>query len=378
MISSTRSRLRCPKRNRKGAPCEGSLELEPFVARPLTGLPASVTEVTSGELACTRCSTRYPILSGVALLVTDVESYLYAHAKGVSRIVRDADIPKAYRHAYQEGKAQLREEHIEEDLEASRVTALYVMNHYLSTAGSAAWWKPDTGPGDALLDSLIREHWDRGPLNRIGEWIARMASPSAAVIELGCGVGGLYPRIRNQVGTYLGVDSSFASIALARHLALGMHYPEPVRVPSDLLQGTIARDVRLPTPAAPNGRADFIVGDAEGAPAEAEAWDFAVALNLIDMLEDPARLPRLQATLLRQGGRAVQSCPYIWHAHAAKRLRRLVPDETRDSARAVLALYRKEGLAAEESVEHLPWLFFKHLRQLEIYSVHLFSARRGG
>jgi hypothetical protein len=39
-------------------------------------------------------------------------------------------------------------------------------------------------------------------------------------------------------------------------------------------------------------------------------------------------------------------------------------------------LYRKSGFKIEDSEKHIPWLFFKHLRQIEIYSVHAFVAKK--
>jgi hypothetical protein len=79
---------------------------------------------------------------------------------------------------------------------------------------------------------------------------------------------------------------------------------------------------------------------------------------------------------LKKGGIAIQSCPYIWHEQVARELRERLPDSIRDSSQAVSWLYQEAGLAITEQVEHLPWLFFKHLRQLEIYSVHLLMARK--
>jgi hypothetical protein len=39
-------------------------------------------------------------------------------------------------------------------------------------------------------------------------------------------------------------------------------------------------------------------------------------------------------------------------------------------------LYEKSGLQIFKKLDHLPWLFLKHFRQIELYSVHLFAARK--
>lgn len=374
MLSSTVDRLRCPA-------CGESLVLQPN--QSLRG-EGSVVEVRSGNLRCSECSQQYPILAGVAILIEDVASYLVHHVKGISRLVPDSDIPKAFRRDYLQAKSEIESEHIEEDLEAERVTALYLMNHYLSVENPPAempaeWWRPGAGESSPFLENLIRQYWDQGPLAKMAEWLAARAKTQKmeSVIELGCGVGGLAHRVSPFVQTYLGVDSSFASIALARHLSLGLPYDRPIRIPADLLSGSVSRDVRIPAPPALRAGVDFIVGDIESLPLSPESYDAAVALNAIDMMDDPSRLPELQAQLVVSGGVVAQSCPYVWSEGVATRLRETIPRGVKDSAGAVEWLYQEAGLKIRERIAHLPWLFYKHARQLEIYSVHLFLADKG-
>jgi SAM-dependent methyltransferase len=164
---------------------------------------------------------------------------------------------------------------------------------------------------------------------------------------------------------------------LARHVALGAPYHGKLGIPEDLLTGPVSRGIELPIAEPFDGQGDFVVGELEGAPLPMEAWDLSLVLNAIDMIDDPGSLPRLQHALLRPGGCAIQSGPYIWHEFVARRLRAQVPAELRnDSARAVEWLYEQAGLSITERVDHVPWLFFKHVRQLEIYSVHLLRAHK--
>ncbi|MCM2323781.1 MAG: hypothetical protein NDJ90_11030 [Oligoflexia bacterium] len=374
MLTSTLASLSCPR-------CTGP-RLELRARETLPAGPAE--EIRSGELGCPSCGAAFPILAGIAVLVEDVGQYLQEHVKGIAQIVPDEEIPEGFLEEYLEAKVELATEHIEEDLEAERVNALYLMNHYLH-AGTpetgAPWWQPRGGGGDPLIDALVRRHWDQGPFARIGDWAQTLAGrrPGLSVIELGCGVGGLEAVLRPHVASYLGVDSSFASVALARHLALGFPYPSALRIPEDLLAGSVSRELRLPSPPPCDGRADFVVGDLAAPPLRTGLWDLTIALNAIDMLDEPASLPALQWRLLKSEGIAVQSCPYIWHPHVAAELRARLPEGIRDSARAVEWLYTEVGFRLGEKVEHLPWLFFKHVRQLELYSVHLFmSHKRSG
>jgi SAM-dependent methyltransferase/uncharacterized protein YbaR (Trm112 family) len=350
MRAETLTLLQCPA-------CRGELACE---ARG---------EVASGEVSCTKCRGRYPILAGVLVLVEDVVGYLAAHAKGVSRHVGVDEIPKPYRSAFSAALKELESEHIEEDLEAERVTALYVMNHYLRA--------DEIDSPDPLINELIKKHWDHGPFERIKKLMAKESGPAPSLIELGCGVGGLCVALQGRVSRYLGLDSSFASVALARALALGVGKSRRCLVPDDLLLGAVSRAVEVTTPLAGEG-ADFVVCDLAAPPVKPGLWNLAAALNVIDMLPEPSELPRLQLKLLREGGLALQSSPYVWHPEVAAALRETLPRGAKDSAKAVEGLYEAEGFAIESSEAHLPWLFFKNARQLELYSVHLFSARRPG
>ena len=389
MLNTTVAFLRCPKRSRppKGSKragvsfCGSALELR---ARERSNARASVErvfEVHAGELLCARCQSRFPILAGVAILVDDVREYLLGHVKGITRLVPDREIPREYLDEYLEAKAAIEVEHIEEDLEAQRVIALYLMNHYLraNPAPAHPWWKLKSSATSPLIDSLIREYWDQGPFAHIARWVEQLANaaPVGSVVELGCGVGGLYPALKPWIRSYLGVDSSFASIALARHVALGAPYPGQIGIPEDLLTGPVTRKIELPIAKSFDGQGDFIVGELEGPPLPMEKWDLTLVLNAIDMVDDPSSLPRLQHALLRPGGHAIQSGPYIWHEFVARRLRAKVPPAVRNnSARAVEWLYQEAGFSLEEHSDHVPWLFFKHVRQLELYSVHLLRGRK--
>ena len=375
MLNTTIPKLRCPR-------CDSKLELSSR-ANPRSGAHAQVEEITSGHLKCVKCRLRFPVLAGVVILVEDVREYIVNHVKGIAQVVQENEIPSEYLEDFCQAKAELQVEHIEEDLEAQRVTALYLMNHYLQVKGAKTpdekWWQPRGAPGSPLIDQLVREHWDKGPFSQIQKWVKDL-KPGRNAVDLACGLGGLYPVLRPYLSSYLGVDSSFASIALARHLALGTEYRGPIGIPEDLLEGPVSRRWECSPPGELDGRADFVVGDLDKPPLEFGSFDLSIALNAIDMLDDPATLPKLQHQLLGDKGVAIQSCPYIWHEFVARKLREKLKANGKrglDSARAVEWLYERRGFSIQSRVEHLPWLFLKHARQLEIYSVHLFTARKG-
>ncbi|MEK6579211.1 MAG: hypothetical protein AABZ55_08290, partial [Bdellovibrionota bacterium] len=220
------------------------------------------------------------ILAGVAILTENTHEYLVTHVKGISKIVKDNEIPDEFLEDYLAAKAEIEPEHIEEDLEAERVNALYLMNHYLRADSKLEWWKPVSGSPSPWIDQLVRQHWDHGPFTKIKTWLTEITQTRRlnAAIEFGCGVGGLHAVLKPHCDFYLGVDYSFASIALARHLALGVPYPFTLRIPEDLLKGCVSREINISVPKSFDGSVDFVVTDFQ-APAIAGKWDLSVSLN---------------------------------------------------------------------------------------------------
>jgi SAM-dependent methyltransferase len=373
MLSSTVLKLRCPRS--KCSSQKGELRVHAVKSIPIQTLDKQkLTDVWHGHVECPSCQSKYPILSGILILVEHVRDYLCVHVKGISKLVADAEIPKEYRNEYlkvkKEWLAEQGSEYIEEDLESERVTSLYLMNHYLRASESRDWFQAKNG--SPLIENLISEFWDQGPFTHIEKWIRELRAQNLSelsVVELGCGVGG-FSRMLKDSGFYLGVDSSFASIALARHLNLGVPYPHEIKIPGDLIDGAVSRTVEFKPIVNPN--CDFILADLEELPLKTESFDGSVALNAIDMLDEPSKLPRLQFEAVKKDGFAIQSCPYIWHSKTAKRLRAKAPKVATDSAMVVEWLYEKAGFKIQKREVQIPWLFFKHFRQLEIYSVHAF------
>ncbi len=366
MLLSTLSRLRCPA-------CPTSPgELAVAEARKKRG-----ADILFGTLECEKCDAQFPILAGVAVLVIHVEAYLQFHVKGISALVPDEDIPDAYIGAFLQAKSEIETGATEEDLESQRINALYYMNHYLGTKASRAnpWWRAKgTAPYSREIDQLVTKYWDRGPFAKIGAWTKRLEPRD--IIEIGCGVGGLAKVVAKGARSYLGVDMAFASIALARHVYLGAPYALPIRIPEDLLNGPLTGKPAAPKIREKGVQLDFVVAELERLPVAMGEFDLAIALNAIDMIEEPRRQPRQQHELLKAGGVAIQSSPYIWHKEVAARLRKSTPKSITTSSAAVEFLYEEEGFEVFQRIEHVPWLFLKHFRQLEMYSVHLFAARK--
>lgn len=373
MFKATVDRVCCPV-VRRGKACRGKLEILSAEGDP---------DIEYGSLQCRQCRAGFPVVAGVAILVPEVDEYFFHHAKGIAKTVPEERIPGAFRDAFLEHRdevlQQSGEEHIEEDLESGRVNALYLMTHYLGVGGGDPWWKSTPSSESPWVTEWIEKYWDQGPLTRVSGWLVDQPGESRSIVELGCGVGGLLRRIASHHPGYLGVDSSFHSIRIARHLNLGASMNEELRIPGDLFHGNLYR----PLGVAPRnlvretaGDFDFVAGVLEALPLADASFDGSVCLNAIDMLDEPKILPEAQARIVRSGGFAIQCAPYIWHERVSRGLRGRAPKGIQDSKAAVEWLYRKAGFEIEKSEAHIPWLFFKHLRQIELYSVHGFLARK--
>ncbi len=360
MLKKTLNFLQCPHCNQKLF-----LKNEKFYKK--------TTEITSGTLFCKKCKSCFPILAGIAIIVSDIASYLIEHVKGISRVVPDSLIPKQFLADYLEAKSQLQQEHIDEDLESERVVSLYFMNQYFESKQD--WYHSTSGKTNELIQSLIKEYWDQSPLSIISKWIREIKDQPQNILELGCGVGSLANKLKNNSDFYLGVDSSFASVALARYLNLGSNHPDKIKIPNELLNGSISHPIKPLCKKYFDEKCDFIVCDIEKLPIINNTFNLSIALNAIDMLYDPTTLPKIQNKVTIKNGYSIQSSPYIWHEQIAKSLKKNIPKNITDSAQAVQWLYEKSDFKILKSIENHPWLFFKNVRQLEIYSVHLFLSQ---
>lgn len=393
MRHTTLKRLRCPKLRPRACAC-------PLTLKDAKELSYAPNEIQSGTLYCPSCHSKYPILGGVAVVLDDVDAYVYAHAQGIARHLRSEEVPRYCRTAFVDGRRESdsASNGDQEHLEAERVISLYALNHYLSSndlnlLGSLWWGAP--GAIDPVIANLVRTHWDQGPHAIVRKWLEEgpRGQSQGAVLELGCSVGGMLQVLAssgpNLFSEYLGIDSSFASVVAGRAFCLGLS-PDgdpaqmELKYPQDLLNGPFSQKIRRPRQATSDSPADLIVGDALNLPLEPSSFNTVIALNLIDMLDEPERLPPIQAQMLMPRGRSIQGSPYIWSDQAAKRLRKLNATQGKkpsgsvplDSASVVEAIYQLSGFKIVKTQKHIPWLFYKHSRQMEIYSVHLFEARK--
>lgn len=355
MLESTLSKIKC-------CGCKSKLNLN--IIKFITY--KNQKDIISGILNCSKCGLDFSIINGVAILVKDTLGYIQSHAKGLSNLVNDEDIPLEYRTDYLDAKKDIMHEHIEDDLESQRVLSLYILNHFF-TSKQKFWYKNASQD----IQNLIVSYWDKNIFYYISELLKN--NKNLDIIELGCNVGGLLHKILKSTKSYIGIDYSFTSIAIARHIYLNAPYNLEFLIPQDLIDGSVSLKTKLPK-ISTHVECDFIVSDFDNIPFQNNAFDTTIALNTIDMLSTPTHLPKIQTKLTKKGGLMIQSCPYIWHPEVAKFLKNNF--KKMSSNEAVIKMYIKLKLKIIKEFKHIPWLFFKHLRQIELYSVHIFAAKK--
>lgn len=366
MLEPTLQILRCPAQ--KGA-CNGNLELEvdDWTLQELLG----VKEIQSGRLSCAQCETFFPIISGVAIVVPDVDQYIREHIAAITRYVNPEQLAlkdAGIRHLFENINHSAPSEW---DLESERVTSWYFANHYLSSEQLLNSLKREGITPGAGVTTLIEQFWDMGLSSLVRTYLdARVDS----ILDLGCSVGGALWFSRTRAKQCLGIDLSFSAIKLARQINLHLKPDVPLVVPGDRLNNPPFVTALSPENLVDSGMVDFVVGDVNNLPVQKDMWEVIISANLIDMLSDPQRLPFIQWDLLTGTGQVVHACPYVWTDDGAAAIRNSVPKDTADSATAVEWIYKEAGFQIAKCEYDLPWLFFKHKRQVELYALHAFRA----
>ena len=324
------------------------------------------SEIKSGVVQCKSCTIDFPILAGVLILVEDIESYILEHISGISRFISSKDIPKKLKPIFEVALREYKnaeEEHIAEHIESERINALYLVTHFAKSN--------QLHFDDPILNELVQKYWNENPFQKIKN---NLPPNKSSLLELGCSSGGLLQYLHTSLDQYLGVDTSFTSILYARHFNLGISLKENFLIPADLLHGSVSKSISFKTTQFENDDFDFIVCDlSESNPIKENNWEVCAALNVIDMLPNPSDLPKLQSNLLVNHGIAIQSSPYIWHPSV---VRNLNAEKTMTSDQVIEDMYTKTGFQIIKNFKNSPWIFYKNLRQLELYSVHLFFAEK--
>ncbi|HMD75719.1 MAG TPA: class I SAM-dependent methyltransferase, partial [Steroidobacteraceae bacterium] len=174
------------------------------------------------------------------------------------------------------------------------------------------------------LSGYVRDHWGScDPLDRAAPapgqaWglaqagLALAGAVSGPVVELGAAAGGVTRALADRFDTpVLGIDLSAPLARFAARALRGGTLRYPLR-----LAGTAYQDRQITIPPPQRDNASFWLADAMVPPLEPGCAGLVVALNLLDVVSDPAALLRSAAALLRPGGHLLLCTPFDWSTAA--------------------------------------------------------------
>ena len=179
-----------------------------------------------GFLACQRCRARYPVISGVLLLVSSLPGYFSARASLGGELMLMARTGK--------------------------------MRSFVRQALAKVVHGPDDTAGlEKKWVGIYKGSPNRGFYSRIAK-VLETLSPSDMVLEHGCSIGRVARMASGRAGRVFGIDKSFYAIAEARR-----GQPE---------------------------NSDFVVADSLERPFGRQKFDMVIALNLLDIVEPASLL----------------------------------------------------------------------------------------
>jgi len=183
----------------------------------------------------------------------------------------------------------------------------------------------------AALDTLGTEH---GPLAMLAERLSLTEGSFARVAEIGPGAGRLTRVLAPLSEELVLVDKVPRTLLRARALVARDGHPLPV----------------------------LVVAEGEALPLAPDAYDRIVAMNVIDLLDDPAAFLEQSLAALAPGGQLLLTTPD--------------PGLGSPSSEVLAELVRALGGEVLEVVDGLPWLRHVSPRHRQVYLTQLLVATR--
>lgn len=366
MLEKTVSRLACPGVT---SPCHGTLFLKVEQSSRLS--TCKHEDVGCGSLVCGDCGAFYPIIAGIAVVVSDWEEYVLSRWQLVSKLPRESIPARVV--SLLDGN-NYREHYLsQQEWESDDILNSYLMNHFLCYSLDELDNLKDVFTAPRIFD-LIAENWPQSSPFQMKRWL-EAGPPCYDFLELGCSVGGtvtLLPGVLK--GSYLGIDLSLRSIAVARKLLLQTDSQSIGILPhGESLDAEMWIDIDLREKIA-DLDVDFIVGSAWQPPVRFGNWNFVSAVNIIDFSSDPQAFVRMQHGLLSKSGRCFLAAPISPFSPIASKL------DSQFAAvsltETVVELYRDAGFTLLDRKDDLPWIIPRGPRYVEYFSVDAFLFAR--
>lgn len=315
-----------------------------------TAQPLQTTQFDSqteqGMLRCAFCSSRFPILDGVPVLLPQVQEYLQQHLHELTQ--RDDLSP--------EMEALLAEScGVQSAFEYQRLyLSHYAWDHY----GEFAPQESAPSGCVALTERLLE---------------MAACEPAGPLLDLGCATGRTTFHLAQRFGQpTFGVDINFALLRVAAQVCReGM-----VRFSRRRL-GMLYERWEYPVPVPERERGQFLAGDGQALPFATNTFAAVLCLNLLDCVPDPRALLAEIRRVLKPEGQLLLGSPYDWSAQTP--LPNWLGGESQGgNSEAVLRsiLTPASGLELQQEAPRVPWRLRLHDRSTIEYQVHLMVARK--
>ncbi|MFJ3173854.1 methyltransferase domain-containing protein [Streptomyces roseus] len=234
---------------------------------------------------------------------------------------------------------------------------------------------------DRYVNAFLGAHYDRDPLaedrdNPLAGLLAAAGSEDlwaqcstlidkvrpASALDMGCSVGGLAAMLSRRQSRTLGFDTSFLSVLAARRAILSA--PTPLDSYRAYGEGDRYHRHTLSIAAKPQ-YADFIVASALAR--VTEPVELACAVNLIDLVPNPARLLDMLVDQTTDDGHVLITSPYGWSDVARNRWLGGAADDS--SPVALRSAAAERGLTVVWENQQVPWMWRDYSRFWRLYLV---------
>ncbi len=301
----------------------------PSVYLLLEPLHCKNDDCTEGFLTCQFCHTTYPIINGVAIIVTDFVKYCETRVTTLGSLLINSKTSEMKSYIKSRGRC---------------ITTSRARNDRYEKGGS--WFVPYEWlqygyPLDDRLLSMLR--WALKPQD-FYDRIMHSVNPKndKVVLDMGCSMGYSTLELAKKCLVAIGIDLSFSFIIEARRRLLL----------SDLKN------------------VEFFVSDALRAPFTPTKFDLIFSLNLLELV-DPTILLSSIHKLLKDNGQAVFADPYDY---------RLRSDHAGIiDGQAFRIILENSGFELKEKTEtesHIPWIIKIYERCYLFYFVDLAIANK--